>query len=271
MSCIKLISWPGIQAKIYLYNGKDKDNVVELDKFKQGNFNRKTIDEIKKKGSFTIISSNYNGAKKVNEIRIRNNMTGEEETGDLSNNDRFKVWTYYPNSDNSKYYRVFEDCETNLAGQPTSGISSTYGSTYPAPVGTYPTYGPPTGLKSAYQPQYQPPSQVYPYSPVGSSQQYRVNPYVNAYMTGLALHSVRPAVAGIGTTAQGLGSINQGIVDCAGNSGAGCVNLVGCGGCDGGIGGCNGACFFGGKLNKTRKNKKTKRRNKKSRRMRRKA
>jgi hypothetical protein len=202
-------------------------------------------------------------------------MTGEEETGDLSNNDRFKVWTYYPNSDNSKYYRVFEDCETNLAGQPTSGISSTYGSTYPAPVGTYPTYrppsGPPTGppstVKSAYQPQYQ----LYPYSPVGSSQQYRVNPYVNAYMTGLALHSVRPAVAGIGTTAQGLGSINQGIVDCSVNSGAGCVNLVGCGGCDGGAGGCNGACFFGGKLNKTRKNKKTKRRNKKSRRMRRKA
>jgi hypothetical protein len=49
MSCVKLIDWPGIQAKIYLYNGKDKDNVVELDKFKQGNFNRKTIDEIKKK------------------------------------------------------------------------------------------------------------------------------------------------------------------------------------------------------------------------------
>jgi hypothetical protein len=255
MSCLRLALWPGIQAKIYLYSGIHSDNIVKLDEFKNGTFDNKTIGEIKEKGTFTIISSMYNATRMVNEIKIRNNKTGIEETGDLSNNDRYKVWTYYPNSNKGVYYRVFEDCPASLAGGPAYPA---YGSTPQPPVGRYPSYGhtvpPPAGLKLAYPVKNQPTS--------GKAG----NPVLNAYI-------VASAVQGVGATAPAAAAGVKGVVDCVGGlGGPGCVDLsVDCSGCDGGGGGCDGTCFLGGRRNKTRKNKKSRRRNKKSRKMRRKA
>lgn len=257
MSCLKLAMWPGLQAKIYLYNGRHSDNIVKLDEFKNGTFDIATLGEIQERGTFTIISSMYNATRMVNEIKIRNNKTGKEETGDLSNNDRYKVWTYYPNSDKSVYYRVFEDCPASLSGGPAYPA---YGYTPPPPVGRYPSYGatvpPPAGLKLAYPVKNQ--------APTGKARN-PGNPVLNAYVAASAVQAV-------GATAHATAAGIKGIVDCAGGlGGPGCVDLsVDCSGCDGG-GGCDGACFLGGKRNKTRRNKKSRRRNKKSRKMRRKA
>ena len=262
MECVKLLAYPAVGVKIYLYKGGEifgaivdrEKGAVKSYAFTANGKYKDILGRVKANGEYVIVS--YNLSDRT--YTIRNTVSGVIESGTMQNNNTYGIYYYTKNpiGRESTQYIIFEDCP------PTEAAVQYTPSAYPPSA--YPA--------SAYSPSAYPQSQ-YPQSQYSHLQQYKTpavpqytprGPSVNQRYRGR--NNLAPAFVLGAVAAQGIPSGASQVATCVGNGG-GCFGGGG-GGCDGGGGGgCEGLAFGGKRTRYRKKHNKTKyRKNRKTRR-----
>ena len=267
MECVKLLAYPAVGVKIYLYKGGEifgaivdrEKGAVKSYAFTANGKYKDILGRVKANGEYVIVS--YNLSDRT--YTIRNTVSGVIESGTMQNNNTYGIYYYTKNpiGRESTQYIIFEDCP------PTEAAVQYTPSAYPPSAYPASAYSP-----SAY-PQSQYPQSQYPQSQYSHLQQYKTpavpqytprGPSVNQRYRGR--NNLAPAFVLGAVAAQGIPSGASQVATCVGNGG-GCFGGGG-GGCDGGGGGgCEGLAFGGKRTRYRKKHNKTKyRKNRKTRR-----